>query len=117
MEEEQNIVMKVTKPKTRQVNKTWKKNAAAQFKTLQDYVETKSQKIIDPQHHFFQSLQKKLEIFAWLKYKSGFKVPKSIQEDVTKVVPVWCMNIQAYAGALVKEMTKWKKLEIKKTKK
>ena len=66
MEEEQNIVTKVTKPKTRQVNKTWKKNAAAQFKTIRDYIETKSQKTIDLQHHFFQSLQKKPEMFAWL---------------------------------------------------
>ena len=115
MEEEQNIVVtKVTKPKPRQVNKAWKKNAAAQFKTIRDYVETKSQKIIDPQHHFFQSLQKKPEIFAWLKYKSGFKVPKSIQEDAMKLAPNWCTNIQTCAGALVKEMTEWKKLEEEK---
>ena len=45
-------------------------------------------KKIDPQHHFFQSLQKKPETFAWLNYKSGFKVPKSIQEDVTKLAQI-----------------------------
>ena len=114
MEEEEIVVTKVTKPKPRQVNKAWKKNAAAQFKTIRDYVETKSQKIIDPQHHFFQSLQKKLEMFVWLKYESGFKVPKLFQEDDSKLAPVWCTNIQTYAGALVKEMTEWQKLEKEK---
>ena len=115
MEEEQNIVVtKVTKPKPRQVNKAWKKNAAAQFETIRDYVETKSWKIIDPQHHFFQSLQKKPEMFAWLNYESGFKLPKSIQEDAMKLAPNWCTNIQTCAGALVKEMTEWKKLEEEK---